>query len=354
LKFSRQTELESETRNTQRETRILIVGPAWVGDMVLAHSLFQVLKSHAPDCTIDVAAPPWTLPLTARMPEVRAGIALDFKHGEFGWSARRALGKELAARHYDQAIVLPNSWKSALVPFFAGARRRTGYIGELRYGLLNDARRLDKARLPRTVDRFVALALASDAPLPPIPNPALTADRANAEATLTRLRVALPDKPVLALCPGAEYGPAKRWPVEYYAELARLKLTEGWAVWLFGSAKDVDITAAVQSQTDGCCVDLGGKTNLLEAVDLLAIATAVVTNDSGLMHIAAALARPVIALYGSSDPRHTPPMSPQAQVLYRGLACSPCFERECPLQHLNCLRDIRPAEVAARLAGIAQ
>ena len=317
--------------------------------MVLAQSLFKLLKRQHPDARLDVLAPAWTHPLLARMPEVNEAIEAPFAHGRLDLGARRRIGRTLRARHYDRAIVLPNSLKSAIVPFVARARVRTGFLGELRYGLLNDARRLDKKKLPRTIDRFVALALAPGEALQAIPNPRLVADAANARAALARLGRELPQAPVLGLCPGAEYGPAKRWPAEYFAEVAKTKLAEGWEVWLFGSDKDVPVTNEIQALTQGRCLDLGGKTTLAEVIDLMSLTRAVVSNDSGLMHVAAALDRSVIALYGSSDPHHTPPMSAKAQVLYLALSCSPCFKRECPLKHLKCLRDLAPDQVLAAL-----
>ena len=329
---------------------ILIVGPAWVGDMVLAQSLFKFLKQRHPRSRLDVLAPAWTLPLLARMPEVDAAIAAPFVHGKFDFSARLRLGRELRARGYDRAFVLPNSFKSAIMPFAARIPRRTGFVGELRYVLLNDARKLDKKTLPRTVDRFIALGLDVGEMLPAeIPHPQLRADAAGARATLARLGHERPKAPVLGLCPGAEYGPAKRWPAEYFAEVANARLADGWEVWLFGSDKDAAVTRAVQAGTQDRCLDLAGKTTLTEAIDLLALTTAVVTNDSGLMHIAAALDRQLVAVYGSSDPRHTPPLSTRATILHLGLPCSPCFQRECPLGHLNCLREIAPAQVLAAL-----
>jgi heptosyltransferase-2 len=331
--------------------RFLIVGPAWVGDMVLAQSLFKLLKQSHPGSTLDVLAPGWTVPLLARMPEVDEAIAAPFAHGRLDLGARLRIGRQLRTRDYDRAIVLPNSLKSAIVPFVARARRRTGYLGELRYGLLNDARRLDKQKLPRTVDRFVALGIEPGAALPEISPPRIRADMDKARMALARLGRSMPAKPVLGLCPGAEYGPAKRWPAEYFADVAKAKIAEGWEVWLFGSDKDAPVTGAIQSMTEKRCLDLGGKTSLEEAIDLMSLATAVVTNDSGLMHVAAALDRQVIALYGSSDPRHTPPMNDQASVLSLGLACSPCFKRECPLKHLKCLRDLHPERVLAALKG---
>jgi heptosyltransferase-2 len=319
--------------------------------MVMAQSLFKLLKARDPRVEIDVVAPAWTAPLLARMPEVRETMSLSLGHGDLGVGVRWRLGRELRTRTYDQAIVLPNSLKSALVPFAAHARVRTGYIGEWRFGLLNDARRLDKKRLPQTVQRFIALGLPPDAPMPVVSEPRLIADRDNAAQALARLGQAEPKAPLLALCPGAEYGPAKRWPAPYFAEVAQRKLAEGWEVWLFGSHKDEAITREIQALTQNRCVDLGGRTALGEVIDLLAFADAVVTNDSGLMHVAAALARPVIALFGSSDPHHTPPLSARAQVLSLNLACSPCFKRVCPLGHTRCLTDLQPAQVLAALGS---
>ena len=336
--------------NTESPSKILVLGPAWVGDMVLAQSLFKTLKQQNPACIIDVAAPAWTLPLIERMPEVNKGVALPFKHGQFALFERIKFGKSLRHAGYTQAIILTNSLKSAILPFAASIPQRTSFLGEMRYGLLNDIRPLDKVKLPRTVDRFVTLGLAPNKALPTnLPNPQLIADRENALATLDRLNLPAPTTKVLGLCPGAEYGEAKRWPAEYYAEVARDALNKGWQVWLFGSDKDIPVTSTINQLTDNRCVDFGGKTKLGEAIDLMSLSDAVVSNDSGLMHVAAALDKKLVAVYGSSDPHHTPPMSSNAVVEYLGLDCSPCFQRECPLQHLNCLKHIQPASVIAHL-----
>jgi heptosyltransferase II len=319
--------------------------------MVLAQSLFKTLKAEQPEVTIDVAAPAWTLPLLKRMPEISQAIALPFKHGELALGKRVGFGRSLKTVGYTQVIVLTNSFKSAVLPFVAGIPRRTGFLGEYRYGLLNDIRPLDKSRLPRTVDRFVTLGLAPDAKLPSnIPEPKLVVNNDNALRTLQKLGYSAPKTKVLGLCPGAEYGEAKRWPAEYYAEVANDALKQGWQVWLFGSTKDIPVTAQINQLTNMQCLDLGGKTELGEAIDLMSLTTAVVSNDSGLMHIAAALNKPLTAIYGSSDPHHTPPMNELAKVLYLALECSPCFERTCPLEHLNCLRQIRPGSVISSIA----
>lgn len=333
-----------------QQKKILVLGPAWVGDMVLAQSLFKTLKQNNPDCSIDVAAPAWTLPLIERMPEVNLGIALPFKHGALDLFARIKFGKRLRPANYDQAIILTNSFKSAILPFAANIPQRTSFLGEMRYGLINDIRSLDKTKLPRTVDRFVTLGLKSDAELPAeIPNPTLLSDQENALATLKKLGVAAPATKVLGLCPGAEYGEAKRWPIAYYAEVANAVLALGWQVWLFGSAKDLIVTDAINQLTQQQCLDLGGKTNLSEAIDLMSLCDAVVSNDSGLMHVAAALDKKLVAIYGSSNPQHTPPMNSQAVIEYLDLACSPCFKRICPLGHLHCLNNIPAERVIAHL-----
>ena len=331
--------------------KILIIGPSWVGDMVLAHSLFQSLKAQNPDVIIDVAAPAWTLPLLARMPEVHEAIALPFKHGQLALLERIRFGRSLKHKGYAQAILLVNSFKSAILPLAAGIPQRTGFLGELRYGLLNDIRLLDKSRLPRTVDRFVALGLDKNQNLniSKIANPRLIADHNNAQRVLEKNGINKPTEKILGLCPGAEYGAAKRWPAEYYAEVANKALNHGWQVWLFGSDKDIPVTSTINDLVRGRCQDWGGKTNLGEAIDLMSLCDTVISNDSGLMHVAAALDKKLVAIYGSSDPHHTPPMHPQAVVEYLGLDCSPCFKRECPLGHLNCLKQISPASIAIHL-----
>ena len=322
--------------------------------MVLAQSLFKLLKSRHPQSRIDVLAPAWTAPLLAHMPEVDEAIALPFKHGELMLGERVRIGRRLRARGYDHAIVLPRSLKAAVVPFFARVPRRTGFRGEWRYGWLNDVRRLDRARLPRTVDRFVALGLEPNDSLPAnFPEPHLVVQPPDINAALARLGIAAPVRPILALCAGAEYGPAKRWPADYFADVARARLAQGWDVWLFGSDRDAPITQEIDRLTDRRCLDLAGRTTLGEAIDLLSLAAAVVSNDSGLMHIAAALGRPLVAVYGSSDPSYTPPLGTSAEIIYLGLSCSPCFERECPLGHLRCLYDIEPERALAALEKVA-
>ena len=326
--------------------KTLIIGPAWVGDMVMAQTLFCLLKQREPDVQIDVLAPAWTKPLLHRMPEVSEAIDAPFGHGQMRLRDRYRLGVDLRSRGYDRAIVLPNSFKSALVPFAAKIRRRTGWVGEMRYGLLNDVRRLKKQQLPLMAERFVALGLEKEEALPGnLPRPALHSSSESVSHSLQRVGLSQPERPVLGLCPGAEFGASKRWPAEYYAEVANNKLANGWGVWLFGSMKERVIADQINALTDHRCVNLAGTTQLNEAIDLLSLVDAVVTNDSGLMHIAAALGRPLVAVYGSTSPKFTPPLLDRVKILSLALDCSPCFERECPLKHNKCMRDLKPMQV---------
>jgi heptosyltransferase-2 len=332
---------------------ILFVGPAGVGDLVLALALFKALRAQRPGAAIDVLAPGWSLPLLARMPEARRGIGMPVGHGRLELGARYRLGRQLREQRYGQAILLPNSLKSALVPWFAGIPRRTGWRGEMRYGLLNDLRRLDKARYPLMVQRFVALAYPPRAELPAVlPTPSLTID-IEARAQLLRRFGLDGGAPLLALCPGAEFGPAKRWPERHYAAVAAALIGRGWRVALFGSGNDQAVVerilALLPAAARAAAVDLAGQTRLEEAVDLLSAASAVVSNDSGLMHIAAALARPLVVVYGSTSPAFTPPLAEQVQILQIPVDCGPCFQRECPLGHLKCLEDLAPDQVLAAL-----
>ena len=327
--------------------KTLIVAPSWVGDAVLSHPLLVRLKEADPSGTIDVLGPPWALPVYRRMPEVAVTHSLPFGHGDLKLGERRRFAKTLPK--YDRAVVLPNSFKSALVPFHAGIPLRTGWRGEMRFGLVNDLRKLDEASLPLIVERYAALAQpGGEALRRPLPEPRLRIDIAARDATLARHGLSS-TPPVAAFAPGAEYGPAKRWPTRHFARLAKDLAERGYQVWLFGSAKDADVTAEIQKLSGGICRDLAGKTSLDEAIDLMSVASRVVTNDSGLMHVAAALDRPTAAIFGSSSPAFTPPLSAKAKVISLRLSCSPCFARTCPLGHTNCLETLEPPEVLAAL-----
>jgi heptosyltransferase-2 len=315
--------------------RLLVVAPNWIGDALMCQPLLMRLREKLPQARIDVVAPAWVAPVFRRMPEVAGVIETRFAHGELRLRERWRLGRTLKALGYDQALVLPNAWKAALVPFFAGIAIRSGYRGESRYGLLNLVHRRQPGREPMAL-HYARLSEKPGAPIAqPLPEPRLVVD---AQAALaTRRRFGLEER-YAVLCPGAEYGPAKRWP--YFAELAA-RLAR--PVVVLGAAKERALCAAVGGR------NLAGETTLDEALEVLAGAALVVSNDSGLMHLAAALGRPQVAIFGSSSPRHTPPLSARARVIWLGIECSPCYARECPLGHFRCMKELSVEQVLAVL-----
>ncbi|HAD09749.1 MAG TPA: lipopolysaccharide heptosyltransferase II [Porticoccaceae bacterium] len=342
----------TSSRESRRQ-RLLIVGPSWVGDMVMAQSLFIALRERFPEAPIDVLAPAWSQPILERMPQVDEAIVMPVGHGSLELGKRWRLAQVLAKKGYSAAYVLPNSFKSALIPLFAGIPQRVGWRGEMRFGLLNDIRLLDKARYPLMVERFVALAYPDHTPLPEtLPRPRLQVDAAGVADLLENQGLSL-DRPVLALCPGAEFGPAKRWPERHFASLAQTLIERGWQVWLFGSDNDravaTQIIELLGDDTGAHSRNFTGQTTLAQAIDLLSCATAVVSNDSGLMHIAAALGRPLVALYGSTSPAFTPPLAERVETLAIPVDCGPCFQRQCPRGDLKCLTELLPAMVVAAL-----
>lgn len=330
--------------------RILIIAPSWIGDTVAAHPLFMRLRQYHPQAIMDALAPPWVAAVLRAMPQIN-GEVLDnpFAHGQLRLRERWALARQLKTRGYDAVYVLPNSLKSALIPLFAGIPLRVGFTGESRYGLINVRHTLDQKATPLQVERYAILAEEPGKPLPrPLPNPQLDVDAVAVQATLQALGLKHSPSPVI-FCPGAEFGPAKRWPEKHFASLARTLAEQGIPVWLLGSKKDAPVGEEIVRLSAGTSRNLCGVTNLTQAIHLLAIARHVVTNDSGLMHVAAALNTPLTALFGSSSPGYTPPLSDKARVITLGLACSPCFKRECPLGHLDCLNQIQPDDIAPHI-----
>ena len=284
------------------------------------------------------------------MPEVSAVIETPFQHGDLKLSAHWRIGRSLRERRYLEAIVLPNSFKSALIPFFADIPLRVGFVGESRFGLLNILHKLNERALPLMAERYAQLAEKPGDPVfSPLAQPRLSVDSANLLITLGRLGLDR-RKPVVVFCPGAEYGPSKRWPARHFAELARRLAARGDAVWMIGSEGDWTIGEQVARESDGAAINVCGKTDLASAIDLMSVARLVVSNDSGLMHVAAALAKPLVALYGSSSPEHTPPRADSARIVrVEGLACSPCYKRECPLGHFRCMTELTPERVLAEI-----
>ncbi|MGC3963872.1 MAG: lipopolysaccharide heptosyltransferase II [Rhodocyclaceae bacterium] len=331
---------------TSTARAILIIAPSWIGDTVAAHPLFVRLRQRYPQARMDVLAPPWVAAVLRFMPEIDGEIIDNpFAHGQLRLKDRWRLARALSKRGYDAAYVLPNSLKSALIPLLAGIPRRVGFTGESRYGLINVRHTLDESALPLQVERYAQLAEEPGAPLVrPLPKPHLTVPPEAVATSFSAHGLGREPAPVV-FCPGAEYGPAKRWPERHFAELARTLAAQGRPVWLLGSKKDAPVGDEIVRLSDGTARNLCGVTSLSEAVGILARAHYVVTNDSGLMHVAAALGTPLVALFGSSSPLYTPPLSDEARVIWLQLSCSPCFQRECPLGHLNCLNQIEPSRV---------
>ncbi len=335
-----------------KKIKFLVIGPSWVGDMVMSQSLYKRLLNLYPHAVIDVLAPVWSKPILKRMPEVNCSIDMPIKHGKFDLVQRWQIGRSLAGKNYTHAIIQPNSAKSALIPLFAGIKQRTGWKGEMRYGLLNDLRPNQRI-FQYMVEQYVALAHKKEAMLHEvsiinIEAPRLLIDKTTQRITKTRLLLSK-EKPVVGLCPGAEFGSSKQWPDQTYAEVASTLIQRGNQVWMFGSSNDesvcADIFNALPIEQKPYCINLAGKTSLVEAVDLLAECHTVISNDSGLMHVAAAVGCNIIAIYGSSSPSYTPPLSNKIRILSIEMECRPCFKRECPLNHLMCLKKLTPSLV---------
>jgi heptosyltransferase-2 len=337
---------------------ILIIAPNWIGDAVMTQPLLAALKTQYPASKIDVLASNWVAPIYRACTEVNNVIEADFQHKQLQWGLRKQLANALRAKNYQACFVLPNSLKSALIPWLANIPFRIGYRGELRFGLINVA--LDnpsKVNRPPMVEHYLALS------------PLLSDGQAHATESLTpKLNVVttasqsinkklsdadIDPNSVFIFCPGAEYGPTKRWPTNHFTTLAdNLIHTHSNAhIILLGSKSDHRLAEEIlqQSQIQKNIHNWCGNTSLDEAIALIGAAKAVVSNDSGLMHIAAALKTPQVAIFGSSDPAHTPPLSENAKVIWLNLPCSPCHKKECPLGHLRCLKDILPQQVFATL-----
>ena len=324
----------------------LVVGPSWIGDAVMSQCLLAVLASRSTDTAIDVLAPESVRPVFARMPQVRTVLVAPFGHGDLALRRRLSLGAELRGR-YDNAYVLPGSWKSALVPWAAAIPKRSGYLREWRYGLINAIYSLPEEKRRMTAVAFQALAdpdVASDTAR--LIEPRLRVDRDNLDRLLERWR--LDAGGYVAMAPGAEYGEAKRWPLRHWIGLCEHLDERGLRPLLLGSRGDNIATAAIAARIPSA-IDLAGQTTIEDAIDLLSACRVAITNNSGLMHVAAAVGRPVVAIYGSTSPQHTPPLSRQARIVTLGLPCSPCWKRQCPLGHLDCLEKLLPEQVLEQL-----
>ena len=324
---------------------ILVIGPRWVGDMVMAQCLFSALRQRFPGAAIYVVAPSFIAPLVHRMPEVTGFVDDPFPRGRIALTERLRAGRAMRGT-YSHAYVMQGNWKSALIPFFAGIRQRTGYLKEMRYGLLNDILPLPRDIKRRTADMFFNLAGGGS-----FRSPRLDVDADNQVRLLTEH--GLKAQNYVALAPGAEFGSSKRWPFRHHAELAIKLMQRAVAVALLGSPKDSAVAAEIVALTPGV-IDLTGKTALDDAIDILASARLAVTNDSGLMHIAAAVGAPVVAVYGSTSPQNTPPLTETRELLSLDLDCSPCHKRTCPLGHMDCMNQLEVERVATAVGRLLE
>jgi heptosyltransferase-2 len=335
--------------------RILIVAPNWIGDAVMSQPLLAAIKASYPNAAIDVLATPWVAPVYRACSEVAELIEADLRHGQLQWGLRRTLAAQIKKRNYASCYVLPNSLKSALIPWLANIPVRIGYQGELRRILLTET----KANSPKMqripmVEHYANLCACSRNLDLAIRSPQLSPTATALEVARTRLQAAcIQTDALVVLCPGAEYGPSKRWPAAHFAALAQsiLNAKPTASVVLLGGPSDRAIGDAIVSSTasDGRIFNWCGSTSLDEAIAIIGMCSKVVSNDSGLMHIAAALQVPQVAIFGSSDSNHTPPNSVKATVISLHLPCSPCHQRECPLGHLSCLNQISTERVFAAL-----
>ena len=339
--------------------RTLVISPNWIGDAVMAQPLLRLLRDAHPERPIDVLAPPSVAPVWRQMAEVDSVIETPFRHRALQLKQRWAMARQLRLRAYADAYVLPNTLKYALIPWLAGIRRRVGYKGESRYGLINLMHHDDGPAPRAMVPFYAALALPPARVLPaaPVPpRPVLTVSARHIEAACIRAGLD-PQRPLLVFAPGAEFGAAKRWPASYFGQLAAAALADDprAQVALLGGPNDRAVCDEVlrHAALPGV-LNLAGATSLAEAIALIGHAGAVVSNDSGLLHIASALNRPVLALYGPTDPDHAPPFSDRSVSMSLRLECAPCRQRECPLGHQNCMREMKATRVWPELRGLLQ
>lgn len=345
--------------------KIALFAPNWIGDMVMSHSLIQVIRERYPHAQLDVYAPEPAVQIAQLMPEVHHAIPLPFVHGKLDWRKRRAFARGMGT--YDTAFVLPNSLKSALLPWLSGVAVRVGWLGEWRYGLLTHTQRLPKDILTLHAARYQALIELLDAPASNNNTQLAQRWHTHAEPRRPKLHVVeqlqqqvrhlLPKKPFVALCPSAAFGSAKCWPSAHFATLADMLITQlDMAVVFVGSASDSVLIKTIieQSQHQDQLYFLAGKINLVQASAVLSLAAASVCNDSGLMHIAAAIDAPLVALYGPTSAVHTPPLAVRFALVEKQLDCRPCYQRSCPLAHHKCMQEITPNEVHRTLVNLLQ
>ena len=336
--------------------KILIVGPSWVGDAVMAQSLYKIIKDSNPQSKIDVLSPEWSLGILNRMDELDDVICSPFDHGDLRIKDRIRFGYGLRDRSYDQAIVLTNSLKSSFIPFTANIPKRTGWLGEMRYGFINDIRKVNKNKHKLMVEKFSCLSIN---PLVDnnyeIPWPSLRVDLINLSKLLKKYSFEQSHESI-AICPGAEFGPSKRWPANYYAEVIRHYLSKNWQVFILGSKNDLPVAKAIEDQVPpenkALLFNFTGQTSIEDAVDILSTCDLVLTNDSGLMHVAAAVNVKLLALYGPTSPKFTPPLSKKAKVIQKIEGYEKTREGELEEGYHYGLSMIKPEEVLDSLSHL--
>jgi len=334
--------------------KILIVGPSWVGDAVMAQSLYKIIKDSNPQSKIDVLSPEWSLGILNRMDELDDVICSPFDHGDLRIKDRIRFGYSLRDRSYDQAIVLTNSLKSSFIPFTANIPKRTGWLGEMRYGFINDIRKVNKNKHKLMVEKFSCLSIN---PLVEnnyeIPWPSLRVDLINLSKLLKKYSFEQSHESI-AICPGAEFGPSKRWPANYYAEVIRHYLSKNWQVFILGSKNDLPVAKVIEdqvpSENKALLFNFTGQTSIEDAVDILSTCDLVLTNDSGLMHVAAAVNVKLLALYGPTSPKFTPPLSKKAKVIQKIEGYEKTREGELEEGYHYGLSMIKPEEVLDSLS----
>ncbi len=334
-----------------QQYKVLVILPIWVGDIIMSQTLLIFLKAKFQNnITIDVFASAAACNLVKRMSEVDNVIINPFKSGEFKLFKRISLASELRKNKYDEIFVLPFSLKSAIMPFFTFANKRTGYLGESRFILLNNILKISKQQmtqnLPRMIDRYVALANNGELP-DVISYPKLNIDQDNRDFLVNKFKLNL-NKKIITLCPAAEYGPSKRWSAKNFANLAKLLQEQDYQIFILGGIKDTSIAKTIldnNTTNNNNIIDFTGKTTLADALDLMSLSKCVIANDSGLMHMASSLGVPTIVIYGSSSPKYTPPLNKNARIISKNLDCAPCFKKTCKFNHYNCLNLISVTSV---------
>lgn len=314
--------------------------------MVMAQALYKALANHSNSAEIHVVAPAWSRPLLARMPEITKVHALDVSHGEFAFSKRYQLGRQLSGQSFTQAMVLPRSYKSSLIPLFAGVPKRIGELGEFRHGVINHVLSSNKSKSIPTVCNYLrhaGLELEIDQVKSEYA-PQLLVDNDNRNKVLEEHTISF-DTPLIACMVGAEFGPSKQWPVQHFVKLIDMLNQQGLQICILGSQKDAQIGDEIEALVRQPVKNLCGKTSLLDVIDILASCSLAISNDSGLMHIAAAVDTPIVAMYGATSPAYTPPLHKKAKTFFVKLECSPCWQRTCKYEHYRCQKDILPENV---------